>query len=224
MCYSAGVSFTSAVILLPAGLLCLKNAVRLNMSYWPFALLPFAFGLQQAFEGGVWWSIENNNAEILRLSALGFVFFSHFFWLAWIPFSCYFTETIQTRRTLFLLIASVGAVSGASMFLPFLLHSNWLTVSVAHHSIIYQTTFIYDNYLPQFIGMAIYILFIMLPLMLSSNQHVRILGILIFISMIVSLTFYSFAFTSIWCYFAAVISLYIYYIMTIKLKPVVYPA
>ena len=216
MCFSAGVSFISAVILLPAGLFCLKKTVHMNKPYWTFALLPIAFAIQQAFEGGVWWALETNNTEILRLSALGFLFFSHLFWLVWVPISCYFTESIKKRRTLFLLMAGMGAVCGASMFFPFLLYENWLTVSVVSHSIIYQTTLIYDDYLPQAVGIAVYMMILIFPLILSSDRYHRILGKLILVSMIVSLTFFNFAFISVWCYFAAVISLYIYYIIIIK--------
>jgi len=78
MCYSAGVSFTSAVVLVPVGLLCLQKTLRINNPYWAFAFLPVGFGIQQAFEGGVWWALDASNAEILRLSSLGFIFFHIF--------------------------------------------------------------------------------------------------------------------------------------------------
>jgi len=216
MCFSVGVSLTSAVILVPIGLYCLKKTIRINKAYWAFALLPIGFGMQQAFEAGVWWALDTNNAEMLRLSALGFLFFSHLFWLVWIPLSSYFVETIKRRRILFLLIAIMGAISGTTMFLSFILHPNWLTVSAVNHSIHYQTTQIYDDYLPEFVLRTVYMLMVLLPLLLSSKKHLRLLGILMLLSMIVTLTLFSFTFISVWCYFAALISLYIYYSVLIK--------
>ena len=219
MCFSAIASFTSAAILVPTGLFCLRKTNHTSKPYWTLALIPIAFGIQQAFEGGVWWALEGKNAEVLRLSTLGFLFFSHLFWLVWVPFSCYLTETVKSRRTLFLLITGVGAVCGATMFPPFLLYPNWLTVSVANHSIIYQTTLIYDNYLPKIVGVSVYMAILILPLLLSSERYIRILGKLILFSMMASLIFFNLAFISVWCYFAAVISLYICYIIIVKAEP-----
>ena len=217
MCFSAEASFISAAILVPVGLYCLKKTVHMDKPYWTFSLLPMVFGIQQAFEGGVWWALDANEAEILRLSALGFLFISHFFWLVWIPVSSYFTETIQKRRAVFLSIAGAGFVFSATMFPPFLFYPDWISVSMVDRSIIYQTTLIYDDYIPRYIITGIYMLIVMIPLLLSSDQYHRMLGILILFSAAVTILFFNIAFISVWCYFAAVISLFVYY-MTVKLK------
>jgi len=219
MCFSAAASFTTAAFLVPAGLLCLKKTVHLNRPYWVFAIIPLIFGVQQAFEGGVWWALDADKPGIAHLSALGFLFISHFIWLTWIPLSCYFTETIQKRRRFFLLISSLGIFFGASLFAPFLINGRWLSASIINHSIMYQTILLYDDYLPRTATTAIYSAIIIFPLLLSSDLYHKILGILILASMIVSASFFNLAFISVWCYFAAAISLYIFYIIVIK-KPV----
>lgn len=215
MCFSANVSFTSAVVLVPAGLYCLNRALYMSKPYWAFALLPIAFGIQQLFEGFVWRAIEFDNAGVLRLSALGFLFFSHFFWLIWIPFSCYLIENIYQRKSLFLLMAGIGAAFGALMYIPLLINPHWLEVSVVNHSLFYQTTLVYDDYISREFGIAAYTL-ILMPLLLSSDRHLWLFGVLIFLSMIMSLTIYRYAFFSVWCFFAAMISLYVYYVIIIK--------
>ncbi|MDH5611618.1 MAG: hypothetical protein OEY66_04065 [Gammaproteobacteria bacterium] len=212
MCFSAGVSFTSAAILIPAGLVSLNRAKHLKNTYWAFALIPIAFGMQQIFEGLVWKSFEANDAELLRQSALSFLFFSHFFWLVWIPVTCYFVENSEKRKTLFLLMIAVGTAFGVILFMPLLINPSWLTVSVVNHSIHYSTILIYDDHVSRDVGTIAY-MFVMLPLMLSSDRYHRILGLLIFISMVVSQVFFNFAFVSVWCYFAAIISLYIYVVV-----------
>ena len=217
MCFSTMASFSSSAILVTGGLFCLKKATQFNKPYWAFSILPLMFGIQQATEGVVWWALGANDAENLRLSALGFLFFSHFIWLVWIPFSCYLTEPSHKRKMLFLLMSGTGVFFGASIFTPFLLYSDWLIVSAVNHSISYQTTLIYDEYLPRIVVTTGYMLIVLVPLMLSSDRHHRILGILVFLSAILAMAFFNFAFISVWCYFAAVISLYICYITTMNL-------
>ena len=212
MCFSTTASFSSAAILVTGGLFCLKKATPFDKPYWVFALLPLMFGIQQAIEGSVWWALDTNNTKYLQLSALGFLFFSHFILLVWIPLSCYLTEPVHQRKMLFLLISGAGAIYGTTMFVPFLLYSDWLTVLAVNHSIVYQTTLIYDDYVPRIVVTAGYMLIVLVPLMLSSDRHHRILGTLALLSAILTIVFFNFAFISVWCYFAAVISLYIYYI------------
>jgi hypothetical protein len=49
------------------------------------------------------------------------------------------------------------------------------------------------------------------PLLFSSGRYIRIFGVIIMVSVIVATVFFGYAFISIWCYFAAVLSLYIVY-------------
>jgi len=112
----------------------------------------------------------------------------------------------------------MGIISGTTMFLSLLNQPNWLTVSMINHSIHYEATQVYNDYLPLYISTTVYMLMILLPLMISSDRYLRILGTIILISMIVSQFFFSLTFISVWCYLAALISLYIYYIVTRKVK------
>lgn len=219
MCFSATASFTTAAILIPAGLVCLRKTIPLNNSSWGFSLYLLAFGTQQAFEGGVWWSLESGNSEALRLFATGFLFFSHFFWLAWVPYSCYLTELIPQRKRIFLLFSRVGTAFGVSMFSAFLLYPDWLSVSIINQSIAYHTILIYDDYLPRFVITLVYMFIVITPLIWSSNPHHKILGGLILLSATVTILFFKLTFISVWCYFAALISLYIYQV-AINPKPV----
>jgi len=224
MCFSAGVSFTSAAVLVPMGLLCFNKTVRTSDPHWVFTLLPLMFGIQQAFEGGVWQSLDTGNADILRLAALCFLFFSHFFWLAWIPFCCYLTETSHTKKRGLLFTSVAGALLGVTLFVPFLLHPSWLTVSILNHSVVYHTTLIYDEFISRNTLTAVYTMVVIIPLLLSDNSFHKRLGGLILFSMAASLTLYSYAFISVWCFFSAIISFYICYVILIGTKPANHPA
>ena len=81
MCFSATASFTASALLVPIGVYCVKQSTHVQKPYWIIAALPLIFGIQQAFEGSVWITIESGDPSATRLSALSFMFFSHLFWL-----------------------------------------------------------------------------------------------------------------------------------------------
>lgn len=213
MCFSATASFSSAALLIPTGTYCLIKANRLDKPYWAFAMLPLLFGLQQLIEGGIWITLQaGEQAEAQRL-ALGFLLFSHLFWLGWAPYSSYLTESSPRLRHAFQMIILVGLLFGAAMYLPLLDNPDWLSVSIVGHSIDYELKFISDTYVSQQTVTVFYLLVILVPLMLSSDQYHRSLGLLVFLSGLVTWLFFDWAFISVWCYFAAIISLYIFFII-----------
>ena len=63
------------------------------------------------------------------------------------------------------------------------------------------------------LSVAIYMIVTLVPLFLSSLRIVKMLGILLFVSAAISYAFYTEAFVSVWCFFAALISVYLIYAM-----------
>jgi len=204
---------------MPAGLYCLKKANQVDKAYWAFAMLPFLFGLQQLIEGGVWVSIDAGEEEITHALALGFLFFSHVFWLGWIPYSAYLTESSQRLRQGFLLIAMFGLLFGAVMFVPMLFNAELLTVSVVKHSIDYKLRIISDGYVSQQFITIVYMMIILVPLLLSTDRFHRVFGVLVTISSFVTWIFFGWVFLSVWCFFAALVTLYIFFMIT-RIDPV----
>jgi len=213
MCFSATASFTTAAILIPSGIYCLMKANQLDKPYWAFAMFPFMFGLQQLLEGGVWLALINDNAVSAHAFALGFLLFSHVFWLGWVPYSAYLAESSVSLRKSFQLLSIIGVFFGLGMFVPLLFNPEWLTASVASDSIYYKLTLISDVYVPQPVLTALYATIILVPLLLSSERYYNILGFMILISGILSWLFYTWVFVSVWCYFSSVISLYIFFVI-----------
>lgn len=156
MCFSATASFSAAVLLIPAGIYCATKAKGLNKPYWLIGLLPLLFGVQQALEGLVWLALEAQNPQSIRASALGFMAFSHLFWLFWVPFSSAVLEPRGLKKTVFIALAVLGGVYGASMYLPLLLHADWLSITLLQHSISYEAVLVYDGYLPRIVVRALY--------------------------------------------------------------------
>ena len=206
MCFSATASFAASAVLIPIGIYCLKKASEQQKPYWLILLLPLAFGVQQFFEGLVW--LDLNQGKDPRYAALAFVFFSHLFWLFWIPLACYKVETQLFKRRLFLIFIVLGGIHGLVMFVPFIIFENWLELKQVQHSIEYTTTLVYDEFLPRIVVRIVYATIVLVPLLFCSDRYIKIFGIFIMISVVVSTIFFGYAFISVWCYFAAILSLY----------------
>jgi len=211
MCFSVEASFVTSAVLIPVGIACLKESLSNNKSYWAFALLPFLFGVQQLLEAVVWLTVDEQQASLLWSATFVFLFFSHFLWLFWIPFSSFLTETNNIKRKLFFVVTILGLLFGGSMYIPLLLEPDWVAVSIQQYSIYYDVRLVYDAILPRYASTMIYAVIILVPLLLSSDRYHKVLGVLVTISGLLTWVFFGLVFISVWCFFAALISSYIFY-------------
>lgn len=221
MCFSASVSYSAAAVLVTTGLYAVQQARRLQSPYWMWALVPVFFGFQQVFEGRVWQVLDAGNANaVLPFAsaavpfALGFHFFSHFLWLWWLPLCSYLVEPGQIRKMVIGGWAIFGAFAGALVYSEMLFHPEWMSVAVREHSILYNFS-VPDSsaiHLP-ITPVTLYGLIILVPLLLSSHRLIRIFGALVVLSMALASAANNAAFISVWCFFAALLSLYIVYMI-----------
>jgi hypothetical protein len=220
MCFSATASFTVSVALVPVGFYCLKSAASLKTPYWLFALIPLFFAIQQFFEGMVWQAIQSGDDTHVRLLALGFTFFSHLFWMIWIPLSCYAVESSVLKRKFYLFLLVLGSLHGLLMYVPLWLHPDWLTAVIAGHSIQYRATLLQDDYIP-LIGMQmLYVLLVLVPLLTASDRYIRLFGVLMVVSLAITSLYFNYALISVWCFFAAILSFYILLMLIHKTRSV----
>lgn len=214
MCFSATVSYSSAAVLVTTGLYAVQQARRLPPPYWMWALIPVGFGLQQAFEGRVWQELNAGNAGAAVPFALGFHFFSHFLWLWWLPLCSYLVEAGKIRKRVFGGCAIFGAFAGTLVYSVMLFNPEWMSVGVREHSIHYgfSVPFRSSIHIP-LTPAALYGLTILVPLLFSSRRQIRIFGGLILLSVVLASEVYGYAYVSVWCFFAAVLSLYLVYMI-----------
>ena len=213
MCFSAPASFAAAAFLAPIGVYTLKTALRHDPRYLGFAAFPLLFGVQQLVEGGLWLGIARQDPVQSHALALGFLFFAYFLWPAFVPFSSFLVERGGWRRRAFLALTVCGCLLGLSLFVPLLVHPDWLPVRVVRHSIDYSARLIWDGVAPDVLLRVVYAGIVCGPLLLSSARPVRVFGALIALSVIVGLLFAQYAFTSIWCFMAAILSGHILIVM-----------
>lgn len=211
MCFSASASFTASLFLVPTGIYCIKKVRLRQTKYLPLASCPLIFGIQQAIEGVLWLGIEANRSGVIHTASLGFLFFSQFFWLFWIPYAALALETQKSLQFILTLFTIAGFLFGALLYLPLVVDSSLLDVSVIDSSIDYTTTFLFEDYVPKNFSFFIYLIVILFPLALSSNRDVNLFGVLVFLAAIATYFLFIYAFISVWCFFAAVLSLYLVY-------------
>ena len=213
MCFSATASFTATSLLVPMGIYASKVAWEKDSKYLPLATFPLAFGIQQGCEGIEWVGLDSHQADMVQLGALGFLFFSHGFWLVWPALTVFVLENRPWIKTLLLTIACIGFLFGIFLYGPLLLYPDWFPIAISQGAIDYQSRLVYNHGLPQDISRLIYMLIVLSPLCLSELAQLKILGGLIALSVLITYCFFNYAFVSVWCFFAAVVSLYVIYIL-----------
>lgn len=213
MCFSAEASFAASAILVPVGIYTLRTARTANTAYLAFASFPLFFGIQQAVEGLLWLAIPSQAPSATYLPAIGFLFFAYFLWPFLVPYATWRIEPEKTRRRVFAGFCVAGVFLGLSLFVPLLQGPDVLKVGLARQSIAYDPVLIWDGVVSRTVLRVVYAVVICVPMMLSSDRQVQIFGILITLSVIGGFWFAAYAFTSIWCFFAALLSLYIIFVI-----------
>src|SRR5262249_52495325 len=98
MCFSAEVSFGSAATLIAAGAWCLRTAYRRAPWFWPLAIVPCLFGVQQASEGLVWMGLHRRADGLVQVAAGVYLFFALAFWPTWFSVAASAMESKPGRR------------------------------------------------------------------------------------------------------------------------------
>ena len=225
MCFSASASFTAAAVLMPLGLYTHHLASEAKRpGYRPLALVPFFFGLQQFIEGFVWVGLGHGETvaspiePLTSITSVGFLFFAYCFWMIWIPWSAYsigrHSESEGVKRAL-RWVWIIGSILGISFWLPLLVHPPLIQPGlVTGGRIVYNVNTIFHNFInTEPIGELIYWCWIVIPLLILKDKAVKLFGALIVLSIILTLFTYSMAFNSVWCFYSAILSIVVLWIV-----------
>jgi hypothetical protein len=121
---------------------------------------------------------------------------------------------VAVRKRVFLGFVIFGAFAGGVVYSSMLLHPDWMSVGVSQNSIIYEFSVPYR--VPFSIPLpasVLYSFIVLVPLLFSSYRHLRTFGVLVGLSMVLAMAAYDYAIVSVWCFFAAVLSLYLVYMI-----------
>lgn len=203
MCFSAEVSYTAAGALTFIGAAALKRFSSQNFIF--LALIPLLFALQQLSEGILWTQFnQGQQSNFISFAAeRSFLIFAFLIWPVWIPLSLVMVENVAWRQNVLYFILACGIVLSA-INLYFGLTQN-VNVNIINHSIHYSGIVPRQD--------IAYPLIVLLPMFISSINRVWIFGVLVTISYTVADYFYSETFVSVWCFFAALVSLILYKVL-----------
>ena len=208
---------------MPLGLYSAHVARRTGQrDYVPLALTPFFFGVQQFVEGLEWTGLDQGRVEPLTsLAGLGFLFFAYCFWMIWIPWSAWsISRTTDSRGLQWRLrwVAILATLIGVGFYLPVLLNPPALQPAVhSNERLLYDISNLHSilhNFVnTEPIGELVYWGFIVIPLLVVSDRAVKLFGALIFVSIFLTWLTYSATFNSVWCFYCAVLSIVVLWIV-----------
>jgi len=213
MCFSPEASFAGGVIISAIGVVTIRKVHK--PSQIMFACIPLFFGIQQMVEGLLWVTIPRPEySDIKVISTYIFLIMADFLWPVMIPLSVLFMEENIKRKRILRILLVMGIL--LSLYYAFCLIVFDVNPEIRGYHIYYNTTF------PQSLSMVAFIIYLIVtitPLFVSSIKRTHILGILMFLSCLVTAIFFTQYLTSVWCFFAALISVVIFWILRIaKLK------
>ena len=199
MCFSAPISFATSAVLGYVGVKTLQHA-RPHKRL--IALIPFFFAIQQALEG-VQWLLEKPST-CSQVLGYGFLFFAFLVWPIWVPLSVWYAEHVAWRKRV--LLVMLGAGTTVSAYLLTVLVYEPLSIVSRVASLYYDIEIEYF-----FIGTCAYVLVTTGSFLVSSDRQLRMFGALAMAGAVIAWTVFSYAFTSVWCFFAAALSVLLFW-------------
>ena len=207
MCFSSTASFVSGSVLTVAGAISLSSAKEKKQKL--FAAIPLIFGAQQFLEGLLWLVLPDpSNKESIELLTLLFLFFAQVVWPLWVPLSVWVYEEDVKRKNALLLFLGIGII--VSGYLAYCLINFDVAAVIKEHHIQYQLSFI-QNIVK--VSGWLYFVTTVIPPFISTCHHMRILGTIIFLSYLVSKLFFNDYLISVWCFFAAILSVLVIFVI-----------
>jgi|SRR3989344_3852571 len=200
MCFSAAASFAAGGTLSVVGGLTIAKVQK--KSELPFASIPLLFGIQQAVEGMVW--VTFGSPILNTVATYAYSMFSHVLWPIFVPFAVLMIETDQKRRKILRLFSFTGLAVG--LYLLYFIIADPVTAHIVNDSIAYHSPHLYT-----YLIMALYLIATCGSCLASSHKIINLFGIVLFISFAVAAWFFIETFFSIWCFFAAILSIIVYW-------------
>jgi hypothetical protein len=208
MCFSAGASFAGGVVISAIGVATLIKVHK--PSQIVFASIPLFFGFQQFVEGCLWSILQH--PQYLAYQSLFttiFLIMAQVFWPIMIPLAVIYMEKNRKKKRILWILFAVG--STVSIFYIYCLLNFHVTPEISGYHIYYN-----DEENPKilsFIAFGLYLVTSITPLFVSSVKRTHLLGILMSLSCLITIIFFTQYLTSVWCFFAALISAVIFWIL-----------
>lgn len=209
MCFSSTASFGASGVLLVIGVASIIKTSQPRQLL--FAVIPLIFAVQQFTEGFLWLSLEGRLPGYEKILTYSYLFFAQVLWPVWIPLAFLWLENDNTRRIFLKTLTGFGFLVG--LYLAYALLYFNVSSEIVNHHIKYRLDF------PQSLqgyGNPFYGLATVAPVFVSGVKGMKIFGLLIILAYLVSFFYFKSALISVWCYFAAVISISIWFLLPVS--------
>lgn len=210
MCFSASASFTVAGMLCYIGYLT-STQIR-KKEYGMVAAIPLLFAIQQAAEGVVWLTFAKTDYQMLHTFAVyTFLVFGLSIWPLWIPISLWLCEQDHSKKRILSILGCVGLF--VSLCTAYVLLNYPVQVQIFNCSIWYMIDVMRFT---REIGLLIYALAAVGPFFVSSLPLASFLGGALAVSLLFTYFWMYTTLISVWCFFAALFSIFTYLILRLK--------
>lgn len=200
MCFSATASFTAGTALIAVGGATLRRSR--GKAELPLALVPLLFGVQQLSEGLLWLSFSNDLPLLKSWATYIFSMFSHVLWPIFVPFAILLVETGRRRKNAIGVFLALCLNVG--IYLLYFIIRFPVTAQVQERSIFYDSPHLYIG-----IVLVIHLLATCVSGLFSSHRCINVFGVMAFLLAVAAYQVSLKTFVSVWCFYAAVLSLLI---------------
>ena len=208
MCFSAGASFAGGVVISAIGVATLIKVHK--PSQIVFASIPLFFGFQQFVEGCLWFILQHPQYSAYQsFFTTIFMIMAQVFWPIMIPLAVLYMEKNRKKKRILWILFAVG--STVSIFYIYCLLNFHVIPEISGYHIYYNDT--ENPKILSFIAFGLYLVTSITPLFVSSVKRTHLLGILMSLSCLITIIFFTQYLTSVWCFFAALISAVIFWIL-----------
>ncbi len=213
MCFSAGASFVVGAGLLGPGYYSIKRTESRGMLL--FACTPLLFSFHQTAEGFLWLSLQNPDFASWYNPALYFYsFISQPVWPIWVPLTMWLMEPDKHRKKILSYFLVLGIA--ASLYMFYCLITYDISAVAENGHIRYYRDFPNLN-----IMRPINFVTIAVTPFLSTLRYTKLLAAVMMASLIVTYFFFTNYLISVWCFFAAILSLLMILVVNANRKSVV---
>jgi len=202
MCFSASASFIAGTSLSAIGVAALRNTEARTER--PLAMMPLLFGVQQLTEGVIWLTFTHDAPLLRQTMTQVYSGFSHVLWPMYVPFAMGVLEAVRWRRRTLAAFEAAGIAVG--LYLLYSIVARPLVAELVGGHIVYDSPHFY--LVPV---MVLYLAATCVSCFFSSHGFVKLFGVLALMSFIAAYLVHVRALVSIWCFFAAILSLLIYF-------------
>ncbi len=201
MCFSASASFIAGTSLSAVGVAALKKTK--SRTERPFAMIPLLFGIQQLTEGVIWLTFGRDLPLLKQTMTYIYSGFSHVLWPMYVPFAMGLLEAVLWRKKAIFAFEAAGV--GVGLYLLYFIVARPMVAEVIGRHIVYASPHFY--LIPV---MVFYLAATCVSCFFSSHGFARLFGVLQLLAFIAAYIIHAMALVSIWCFFAAILSLLIY--------------